>query len=332
MRKQIIRIAIPLVLILLYLAGPRPEAPIYNTSFPKVNSSLVGLADSISKAEAANKAIKPNNEARIVWANDSLPVKTPWAIVYLHGFTASQMEGDPVHRDIARVFGMNLYLARLSDHGLASERALEQLSPDRLWETAKQALAIGHHLGNRVILMSTSTGGTLALKLAQMFPEKVDALINYSPNVRINNPVAPLLNKPWGEQIATLALGRFVDSSSSSDSLISQYWTVKYRTNALCQLEELVETTMTTQLFEQIDCPSLTVAYFKDKKHQDPTVKVSAQRWMHQHLATAESQKRYVELASVGVHPLASGLRSKDIQGVEAVTKAFINEVLLTSH
>lgn len=327
-RKRTYSLLILVLVILVYWVGPKPEAPTYSKNFPKISLPLKALEDSITTAEITNEAIKINNEARIIWANDSLHEKTPWAIVYLHGFTASQMEGYPVHKDVAAKNGMNLYLARLSDHGLDSNDALVKLTPDRLWETAKLALAIGHKLGDKVILMSTSTGGTLAIKLAQVYPDKVDALINFSPNIRINNVLAPILNNPWGLSILKLVAGNYIDNSASSDSLISQYWTVKYRAEALPQLEELVETTMVPNTFKHVKCPSLTIAYFKDKEHQDPTVKVSAQRWMHELLGTPPSKKKYIELSTVGVHPLASNLRSKDIPAVELATNTFINEII----
>ena len=60
--------------------------------------------------------------------------------------------------------------------------------------------------GKKVILMSTSTGGTLSLKLAANFPE-IAGLILYSPNIEINNPSAFLLNDPWGLQIRTMLFG-----------------------------------------------------------------------------------------------------------------------------
>ncbi len=107
---------IVLALTMLYLAGPRPADPVYKTTLPEVPAEAGALEQYIRDQEAQHK-IKPNNEARIVWANDSLRTPTEYALVYLHGFSASQMEGDPVHRNLAAHFGMNLYLSRLQDHG-----------------------------------------------------------------------------------------------------------------------------------------------------------------------------------------------------------------------
>lgn len=328
MKKIRYAVGIFFVLMALYLVGNKPETPIYSVGFPAVNQDKRALSDSIDKTEANNLAIKINNEARIVWT-DSVKSKTKYSIVYLPGFTASQMEGDPVHRHIAAKYGMNLYLARLSDYGLASDSALVNLTPDRLWESSKKALAIGQVIGDKVILMSTSTGSTLALKLAAIFPEKVEALINYSPNVKINNRFAPLMNNHWGLSILNLVNKTgYVDNSARSDSLVTQYWTIIYKTEALMQLQELLETTMVESVFNKVKCSSLTMAYYKDEEHQDPTAKVSAMRWMHASLGTDARYKKFIEMPTVGVHPMASSLRSKDIKAVELETEIFLKEVL----
>ncbi len=328
MKKLSYIIGVFLFLTTIYLTGSKPDTPIYSKEFPLVNSNLVLLEDSINKAESSNTAVKLNNEARIIWA-DSSNQKTEWSIVYLHGFTASQMEGDPVHRDIAAKFGMNLYLARLSEHGVESDSNLLHMTPESLWETSKLALAIGEKLGNKVILMSTSTGGTLALKLAATYPDKVTALINYSPNVAINNPLAFLLNMHWGlAMLNATATNGYIVNKRHVDPDIAQYWTEKYKTEALPQLQELVTSTMQEDVFEKVICPSLTLAYYKDEEHQDPTVKVSAMRWMNETLGTDMNKKRLVELPTVGVHPMASSLRSKDVEAVELETIKFLKEVL----
>ncbi len=141
--------------------------------------------------------LKPDNEARIEWLNDSLKEKTEYAVVYLHGFSASREEGDPVHSDFAKKFGCNLYLPRLEDHGIDTTEPLAFLTADRLWNSAKESYAIGKQLGRKIILMSTSTGGTLALKLASEYPD-IAGLILLSPNIAINDGFAWLLNNPWG--------------------------------------------------------------------------------------------------------------------------------------
>ena len=119
----------------------------------------------------------------------------------MHGFSASQEEGNPVHRNIAKQFGCNLYLSRLAEHGIDTTDALINLTADKLWGSSKQAYAIGKQLGNKVILMGTSTGATEALQLAATYSD-VAGIILLSPNIAINDPNAWLLNNRWGLQIA----------------------------------------------------------------------------------------------------------------------------------
>ncbi|MES2004039.1 MAG: alpha/beta hydrolase [Bacteroidota bacterium] len=325
MRFLKVFLAVVLLLLVVYLLGPHPDSPVYTNTLPEVPASDSALEQYISKQESQHK-IKPDNEARIVWANESKQ-KTEYAIVYLHGFSASQEEGNPVHRNIAKQFGCNLYLARLSQHGIDTTDALYNMTAENLWESAKQAYAIGKQLGNKVIIMGTSTGGTLALQLAAAYPE-IAGLVLYSPNIAINDPNAWLLNNPWGLQIARLVKGSEYNIIKNKPAVYGQYWNQQYRLEATVQLEELLETTMRVPTFEKIKQPVLTLYYYKDEKNQDPVVKVSAIKDMMASLNTPDSLERMVALPNAGSHVLASPIQSKDIVSVEKETALFMKEIL----
>ena len=162
---------------------------------------------------------------------------------------------------------------------------------DRLWNSAKEAYTIGKQLGNKIILMSTSTGGTLALKLAAEYPD-IAGLILLSPNIAINDPNAWLLNNHWGLQIAHLIQGKYVHAKDTT-ALYARYWYPKYRMESAVQLEELIETTMKESTFQKVKQPTLVLYYYKDEEHQDPVVKVSAMKRMFTQLVTPEDQKRH---------------------------------------
>ena len=314
------------VLGIVYFLGPHPAKPVYNSSLPEVPATAAALENYISTQEAQHK-LKPDNEARVVWANDSIKQKTAYAIVYLHGFSASQEEGNPVHRNIAKQFGCNLYLARLSQHGIDTTDALYNLTAENLWESAKQAYAIGKQLGNKVILMGTSTGGTLALQLAATFPE-IAGLLLYSPNIAIYDPNAWLLNDPWGLEIAQLVKGSNLNTAGSNTIDYNKYWNHQYRLEATVQLEELLETTMINETFSKVKQPTLALYYYKDEEHQDKVVKVSAIKNMMAAIGTPASQKKMVAIPEAGNHVLASPIQSKDIVSVEKETVLFMKEVL----
>ncbi len=318
--------AVLLVLVIVYLFGSHPATPVYDLAVPTVPAAAVSLEKYIADQESKHK-IKPDNEARIVWANDSLKQKTEYAIVYLHGFSASQEEGDPVHRNLAKEFGCNLYLSRLSQHGIDTSDALANMTADNLWESAKEAYAIGKQLGNKVILMGTSTGGTLALQLAAAYPE-VAGLVLLSPNIAINDPNAWLLNNPWGLQIARLVKGSKFNIIHKDNPEYKKYWNDRYRLEATVELEELLETTMTDANFSKIKQPTLVLYYYKDEQHQDPVVKVSAMKEMFAHLGTAETQKKMIPIPEAGNHVLGSPIQSKDIITVEKEAALFMKETL----
>lgn len=314
-----------LVLIIVYFLGPKPASPKFNTDLPTIPSNGIELEKYISDKEAKHK-LKPDNEARILWLNDSLKGETEYAVVYLHGFSASQEEGDPLHFEFAQKFGCNLYLSRLDAHGIDTTEPLLNFTADGVWKSAKEAFAIGKKLGKKVILMSTSTGGTLALKLAAEFPE-IAGLILLSPNIEINDSKAWLLNNPWGLQIAKAVVGKYRRSTDTT-ATYAQYWNHKYRIESTVQLEELLESSMKASTFEKVKQPVLLLYYYKNEEHQDPVVKVSAMKRMFSQLGTADSLKRQVALPNAGDHVIGSYYKSKDLQSVIEETEKFARDIL----
>jgi pimeloyl-ACP methyl ester carboxylesterase len=325
MRLLKIFVAVFIILFCIYWFGPHPEKPIYSTVLPSIPTEPNALYKYVQQEESRH-AVKKDNEAEIVWADTIAKHKTPYAIVYLHGFSASKMEGAPTHLEIAKKFGCNLFLARLSQHGIDTTDALVNMTADNLWETAKQAYAIGKQLGEKVILMGTSTGGTLALQLAATYPD-VAGLILYSPNIAVNDPNAWLINNPWGIQIARLVKGSNYNIINA-DSVYSKYWNTKYRLEAVASLEELLETKMNAATFQSIKQPVLTLYYYKDEQHQDPVVKVSATKEMVEQLGTSKALKRAVAMPNTGNHVIGSPILSKDVPGVEQETIRFMQEIM----
>lgn len=314
-----------LVMIVVYFLGPKPSHPKYVKDLPAIPQSVAALDSYILKQESKHK-LKPDNEARIVWLNDSVHQKTEYAVVYLHGFSASQEEGDPVHYEFAQKFGCNLYLSRLDAHGVDTTEPLASFTADGVWNSAKEAYAIGRQLGNKVILMSTSTGGTLALKLAAEYPD-IAGLILLSPNIAINDPNAWLLNNPWGLQIAHLVQGKHRKVSDTT-AIYAQYWNNRYVTKSLVQLEELLETTMKESTFRKVKQPVLLLYYYKDDNNQDNVVKVSAMKRMFKQLGTTDNLKREVPVPNAGDHVIGSYVKSKDIETVLAECEKFAMEIL----
>lgn len=321
-------ILIPIILlVILYFAGPRPSTPVYSKDMPNPPAEPAALEAYIGANEAQHH-LKPDNEARIVWA-DTLKHPTEYAIVYLHGFSASQGEGAPVDTVIARKYGCNLYLSRLAEHGIDTVDQLINLTADEYWESAKQALAIGHRLGKKVILMGTSTGGTLALQLAATYPSQVDGLVLFSPNIEINDPNAWVLNKHWGLQLARLvSKSKFRTTKEDYGPMYRKYWYPSYRLEGAVALQELLATTMNKETFSKVQQPTGLFYYYKDPIHQDSTVKVSAMLTMFDELGTPDAMKYKQASSSAGTHVICSSFRSKDVDGIEKGVEKFMSEIL----
>jgi pimeloyl-ACP methyl ester carboxylesterase len=327
-RILILTASILTILSAIYLSGPTFPDPELSKKLPEIQVNIKEFEAYLRVKNSALK-IKHDNESRIIWANDSLKNKTHYCLLYLHGFSASWYEGEPVHRDFAQRYGMNLYMPLLASHGIDSADPLIDMTPDRLYESAKEALVLAQSLGEKVILMSTSTGGTLSLKLASDFPELVAGLILLSPNVAINDPRAFLLSKPWGLQIARSVFKsnyRTVNPDFSSE--YCKYWDCKYRLEATVYLQQLVESTMKKEVFSKITEPVFLGYYFSDEQHQDDVVKVDAELEMFNQLATPANLKQKVNFPEAGTHPIGSKLLSKAWQDVEKASFKFAEEKL----
>lgn len=313
------------LVIVVYLLGPKPQHPLYSTTLPAV-PEINKLEDYVKSIESKHK-IKPNNEAEIVWADTANKQQTEYAVVYLHGYSASKEEGNPTHINLAKKIKANLYLARLADHGIDTVSAMEYFTADRLWESAKQALEIGKRLGKKVILVGTSTGGTLTLKLAATYPD-IYSIILISPNVAINEDLAFLANNPWGLQMSRIVRGGKEEIVKDKSDEYKKYWYTQYRLESVVQLEELVETTMIEETFKNVKQPTLLVYYYKNEQEQDPVVKVDAMLKMYDELGTPADLKSKVAIPNGRNHVLGSHITSKDLESVQKAIDGFVTKTL----
>lgn len=290
------------VLVLLFVTGLQlPEEKIDN-QLQVLGVNTENVEDYVDHKESTFN-IRPDNEARIIWADSINRVKTEYAILYLHGFSASWYEGYPVHVNAAKYLHANLYLSRLAAHGVFSDKPMIDMTPKKLYDSAKEALLIARTLGNKVIIMGTSTGGTLALQLAYDFPDLVEALVLLSPNVAINDVGAKMLSGPWGLQIARAVGGtgemRHLDPGSKIEQ---KYWYKSYRWEAAVYLQQLLDETMKVKHFKAIKHPTFLGYYYKNEEEQDQTVKVTAALEMFENLGTDTLHKKKVVFPEAGDH------------------------------
>jgi pimeloyl-ACP methyl ester carboxylesterase len=323
-----ILLSIIMVVAIIFLLGPIPDfEKITYEELPSLNLELVELEEFIEDRNRQLPNLKPDNGSYIVWA-DSLPKKTTYSVVYLHGFSASPAEGDPTHKAFARRYGMNLYAPLLPQHGIEDPEAFLNLTPVSLIEAAREALTIGRLLGDSVILMSCSTGSTLSLYLAAKHPELVRALIMYSPNIELDNPAAKLITGHWGHELTQMIQGKYRSFSELEGTETDKYWTITYRTEGLIALQNLIDQTMGDELLSCISTPYFIGYYYQTEEESDHVISVPRILQFHSISSTEPNLKRIKAFPHAGAHVITSPIKSKDVQSVQNETYAYAEEVL----
>ena len=321
-------VSIAIALTLGYFLGPKPSPP--TLTMPKLSLSelLPALEQQINKKEAKVNGIKPDNQARIVWADSTKKQKTKFAILYIHGFSASQGEGDPIHRNIAKKYKANLYLARLAGHGVfLGDSTLENVTTDEYVNSAEEALAIAKKLGENVIVMGTSFGGALSIYLASKHPE-IKGMILYSPCIKIFDPNAEILDDRWGLAMAKATTGSDIRDFKAKSPAHKQYWSTHYHLNGVVQLQNFLTHAMLPATFKKVKCPTFLAYWYKSFEEQDNVVSVPAMLEMYELIDVPFVKKRKEPFPNVGNHVLASPILSKDVKHVLASTDMFCSQVL----
>lgn len=309
-----------------YAVGPdMPEAEL-DPTLPAITQNLTELEAEIRRTEAAIPDMKPDNEARIIWADTANKQKTPYSIVYIHGFGATWAEGDPIHQNLARRYGANLYLARMHDAGISDPDAFDDLTPENFVAGAKRALAIGKALGDSVIVIGTSAGGLLTVYLAATNPD-IKGIVLYSPCMAVYNPALKLTTGPWGKQLLHGLLGERRDDMQYAPDR-AQYWLTSYDSEGLLTLQQTMDAVSKPEVYAKIKMPVFLGYYYKNEEEQDKVVSVKAMQEMFPLLGTPDAMKVEKAFPESGDHVIASHFTSKDLYGVQQATEEFMEQVL----
>ena len=252
-RLVLILVAVVVVAAGLLLLGPRERI---ERGAP-VSVAGRGVAEVLTEREAAVTDITPGTEARVIWAGEP-DTRTPLSILYLHGFSATSEEIRPVPDNVAEALGANLIYARLTGHGRGGDALAVATASDWV-DDAALFLDLARAAGERVLIMGTSTGATLA-SYAMTEPDMAEAvagIVMVSPNFRVVNPSAVITELAFARQIVPLLAGeeRAWDALNEGHG---RYWTTRYGTGVLTSLGTLMRETRTRD-FGGVSVPVLAV-------------------------------------------------------------------------
>lgn len=270
--RKILYVIIVLIVagVIAFYMGPREPV---NTDISFEPSTIGEDVDSyLAQAEARFDDIRDGLNKQIVWAYPNSRAKTPLSLVYVHGFSASAGEIRPVMDMVASAIGANLFYTRLTGHGRTGDAMAEATVKSWVNDLA-EAEAVGRQIGDRVILVGTSTGGTLVTWAATHddMSKDIAGIVNISPNFGVQAAGSQLLTIPWARQLVQLIAGKTYQFETKND-LHAQYWTHEYPTTALLPMAELVKLTNAAPI-EEIKIPALFL--FSDK---DTVVKAEETR------------------------------------------------------
>lgn len=245
------------VIAAIYFLGPRTKIDLALRELLLPSNQPADLERWVADKEAAVSNIIEGTEATIRWHGEKQ--KTEYAVIYLHGFSASRQELSPVPERIADAFNANVFFPRFTGHGVGPEGQAKATVNDWL-NDAHEALLIAEQLGDKIILLGSSTGAAFATWLLFQYPDKFAASILFSPNYRVANKGAEWLIRPWGEQLLHARFGkmRIRPDDNSEDENRQKLWTGNYPIRSL--LPMIAATRIARELdHSKIKCPCMLI-------------------------------------------------------------------------
>ena len=281
-RRSRVKIVFTIIVLIVLAAGiawvfgPRTPADLA----VRFDPAMLGedLDAYLAREEGKFDDIRPAAVKEIVWAYPSSKAKTPVSLVYLHGFSAAKAEIRPLPDMVAEKLGSNLYYSRLAGHGRNGDAMAEATVNDWIQDAA-EAIAIGERIGEKVVVVATSTGGTLAALAASEpeFTDRIDGLVLVSPNFKVRASGSGLLTWPFAETIVRLVVGE-ERSFEPQNAAQGANWTTRYPSKAVLPMAALVKAASALP-FEQMQIPILFIFSPDDQVVDQSITAAIAERW-----------------------------------------------------
>ncbi len=280
--RRLIRVLFQIITVLsvaviaFWLFGPREKVDLTADFDPRKFGE--GVQIYFESVESGFDDITPGVEKRVIWQDGFKEQRTPVSILYVHGFSATSEEIRPVPDRLADALGANLVYTRLTGHGRGGDAMAEATVHDWMQDMA-EGLAAARAVGEKVVVLSTSTGGTLATAVAldAEMSQDVAALIFVSPNFGVNDSSAPLLTMPGAEWFLPILAGKRHSFEPSSPAH-GTYWTTEYPVVSLLPMAALVKTVVAMP-FEQVQIPALFWFSPQDQVVRGDITEDIAARW-----------------------------------------------------
>lgn len=307
-----------IILIVIFLLGPREI----------VDDSIkpIILPDDIDQYLASRESqvqdLVQGTEKKIIWAHLDKQT-TEYALLYLHGFSASRQEVSPLCEEIADEISANLFLTRLKAHGRDSEAFLEA-KPQDWFQDAYEAWEISRKIGKKIIIIGTSFSANLTSWLCTNYGN-IAAIIIISPYFEsINRAASTLLTLPWDKQISRLLLGKYHSFEPHSE-LEEKYWTTRYRIEALPKLFA------TVKFCKKLDYTRINIPVFFIYTEKDDVINVNCVKQIYDKWGsrTKNITKKILNYKESDEHVLVGSIISpQHVEPIRLEILNFLNETV----
>ena len=263
MLKFIGRVFLALIALVVLVVGLVALGPRERIERGAAVAAMQGVEATIAAREAAFDDITPGAEARVIWATEP-ETRTPLSILYLHGFSATSEEIRPVPDNLAEALGANLIFARLTGHGQTGA-ALGAAQAGQWVDDAALFLDLARAAGERVLVIGTSTGATLAAYAAADpdMGRDMAGIVMVSPNFRVANRAGVLMELAFARAYVPYLVGEERGFEPLNDWQ-ARYWTTRYGSGALTSLGTLMRETR-AQDFGAVSVPVLAIFSEQDR-------------------------------------------------------------------
>ncbi|WP_372571001.1 alpha/beta hydrolase [Ruegeria jejuensis] len=261
---------------LLWVFGPYEEVDLKARFDPRKFGE--GVQVYFESVESRFDDITEGTEKRVIWQPGFKEQRTPYSVFYLHGFSATSEEIRPVPDRVAEALGANLVYTRLRGHGRGSAAFADGNATAWMQDVA-EGLAAARASGDKVVVVATSTGGTLATAAA-LDPElnqNVAAMVLVSPNFGINDPMAWVLTLPAARYWLPLIMGQ-ESGFEPRNAGQRKYWTTSYGWPPVLTMAALVKKVVTLDV-SQANVPVLFLFSNEDRVVRPDRTREVADRW-----------------------------------------------------
>lgn len=309
------------------LAALSPRGGLVEPSTPPVPPDADAyVAERVARSQALG--VWPQATERLVRHGEG---KTEVAFLYIHGFGASRGEGEYVVDQLAADWSANAYYTRLPGHGIDIE-AHASAEPSAWLLRVAEDLALAQALGDKVVVVGSSTGALLATWLAATYPERVDALVLASPFFDYPGSwTASALNTRGAVHLLQAVSGnrdcRYVGERRQIG--YEDAWLEWQHHSALAALEGARRHCSRPEVLAAVSQPVLMMYHYASPDEHDTVVSVDAMREAYAAFNGGDPQakSRQVVVADSD-HVMLSQYVRTDKRSVRMALDVFLNNVL----